>query len=293
MSRSPSSLARPPTAVPAVSVILPTHDRARLLARSAGSVLSQSFRDLELLVVDDASTEDLRAALAPLDDGRLRIVRLDQRAGGAGARNAGLAHARAPLVAFQDSDDEWLPRKLELQVAALAAHPEAAVCYTAFWRESGPKRVFYPKPEDTVREGDLHRVLLERNLVTTAATLVRRAALDEAGGFDATMPRYQDWDLWVRISRRHPFTYLDEPLLVQYHQPDSISANAAARLEARLRMLEKYRGDMQRFPGVRQRQLREVADLLQAAQRGREARRLRRAAKWQDLRDRFRREGRA
>jgi len=273
---------------PRVSVILPTHDRRSLLVRAARSVLAQEFRDLELIVVDDASQEDIAGAVAALEDSRVRLVRLDQRQGGAGARNAGLAQARGDLVAFQDSDDEWLPGKLARQVAQLdGSGPDVAVSYTAFWRQSGDRRTTYPKPEEDRLEGDLHAVLLERNFITTAAAVVRRAALIEAGGFDAAMPRYQDWDLWIRIARRHRFVFVPEPLLLQHHQDDSISANAPARLAARLRLLEKYREDMERHPGVRARQLREVAALLRAAHRRREARRLSRQAMWVSLQDRL------
>jgi glycosyltransferase involved in cell wall biosynthesis len=278
---------------PAVSVILPTHDRAHLLPRSVGSVLGQTWTDLELIVVDDGSTQDIQAALAPFkDDGRLRLVRQPQRSGGGAARNAGIHAARGKVIAFQDSDDEWLPRKLERQMEALAAAgPGVGVVYTGFWRESPAGRKRYPRADEPLLEGNLHARLLERNFITTAAALARREVLERAGLFDPAMPRYQDWDLWVRVARLTRFAFVADPLLVQHHQPDSISADDDARRAARMILLRKYLRDMRRYPGLRARQLREVARLHLAAGDARIARRLARAARWESLWDRFRGQG--
>src|SRR5687768_5045704 len=119
---------------PAVSVILPTYNRASLLTRSAGSVLAQSFSDLELIVVDDGSTEDVANAVAGLADPRVVYLRRDVRGGPAAARNSGVSRARGSYVAFQDSDDEWLLDKLQAQLAALerSSH-QMAVCGVLRW----------------------------------------------------------------------------------------------------------------------------------------------------------------
>jgi glycosyltransferase involved in cell wall biosynthesis len=272
---SATSQAGPPGPAPSVSVILPTHNRAALLRRSLGSVLGQTFRDLEVLVVDDGSTEDIPAVVAGFGDARTRVLRLPERRGGGGARNAGIAAARGRLVAFQDSDDEWLPDKLQRQVAALdRAGPGVGVAYCGFLREKDGGQTRYPLPGEPRLEGDLRRELLERNFITTAAALVRAPVLAAVGGFDPAMPRYQDWDLWARVAQVTRFAFLDEALLLQYHQPDSISQDGAARLEARLRFLAKHRGAMRRHRGVLAQQCAQVAQLLDDAGRHREARRL-------------------
>lgn len=265
----------PAEGAPTVSVVLPTHDRAALLRRSLGSVLAQTFGDLEVVVVDDGSTEDIGAAAAAFGDPRVRVVRLPERRGGGGARNAGIAAARGRLIAFQDSDDEWLPEKLERQVALLErAGPGVGVAYCGFWREKEGSRVRYPLPGEPRLEGDLRRELLQRNFITTAAALVRAPILAEVGGFDPAFPRYQDWDLWARVAQRTRFAFLDEPLLLQYHQRDSISQDAAARVHARVMFLTKHRPLMRRHRGVLAGQCLEVARLLEGAGRPREARRL-------------------
>ena len=100
-------------AAPNVTVVLPTHDRAKLLRRAIDSVLSQDYQDLELIVVDDASTDDTQTVVQQFADQRIRYVRLADRQGATAARNAGISAARGEFIGFQDSDDEWLPGKLE------------------------------------------------------------------------------------------------------------------------------------------------------------------------------------
>lgn len=278
----PTPAASPP---PRVSVILPAHGRGHLLKRSVGSVLAQTFTDLELIVVDDASPEPLAPALADVKDPRLTVLRRPERGGGGAARNTGLAAARGSLVAFQDSDDEWRPTMLERQVAALDAAPaDVGVVYCATLRDIDGKVRRYPRGDEPDLDGDLHAALLRRNFIPTPATLVRRSVLDEVGGFDPKMPRYQDWDLWVRVARRHRFLHLPEELLLQYEQADSISKDVGARLAARRRMLEQLRGDLRRHPSIRADHLAAVAGLLEQAGDAREARRMRwrawRAAPW-------------
>jgi glycosyltransferase involved in cell wall biosynthesis len=269
----------PKDAPPAVSVILPTHNRAALLARSVGSVLAQTWSDLELIVVDDGSTDDIAAALRPVRDGRLRLVRLPDRVGGARARNAGLLEARGRFIAFQDSDDEWLPTKLEKQMAAFAAAPaDIGVVYCACWREVEGKQLHYPRFDEPVVEGDLHAALLARNFIATPCAVARREVLDEVGGFDDAMPRYQDWDLWVRVARQARFTHLPEELVVQHEQADSISRDLDARLQARLLMLHNLRKDLRRHRGLLVQHRLDTADLLDKAGRQAEARSMRWAA---------------
>ena len=129
---------------PRVSVILPAYNRADLVGRAIDSVLAQTWQDLELIVVDDCSTDDTRAALERYrDTPRVRLVFSDTNRGGSGARNLGIAHATGALIAFQDSDDIWLPHKLAAQVAALDSNPRAGLCYcgalhSAVARESEP-----------------------------------------------------------------------------------------------------------------------------------------------------------
>lgn len=225
---------------PRVSVVLPTYNRAGVLGRAVRSVLAQSEPDLELIVVDDASTDDTPRVLADFDDPRLHVLRHTIRGGGAAARNTGLAAARADWVAFQDSDDEWLLDKLARQLAMAMQDPVLGAVYCAFVRISGDRITRTPATKVKRRAGWLHTDILRDSFISTQTLLVRRAALEAVGGFDAELPRFQDWELMMRLSRRHPVGCVDEPLVIVHTLPDAITSDAAARLCARMRIVERH-----------------------------------------------------
>lgn len=134
---------------PAVSVVLPTYNRAHLLSESIGSVLAQGYSDFEILVVDDGSTDNTREVVAGIDDKRIRYVELTPNRGQASARNVGIKEAKADLIAFQDSDDIWMPEKLGMQVSALRESPPGTgVVYTAYERICGNRRDVLPSRRD-------------------------------------------------------------------------------------------------------------------------------------------------
>ncbi len=242
---------------PAVSVVLPTYNRAHTLDRAVGSVLGQTFGDLELIIVDDGSTDDTGAVVSGFNDPRIRYVRHDVNRGANVARNTGIKLSRGEYLAFQDSDDEWLPEKLARQVNLLtAADKTVGVVYTGCLRRKAGDAVYIPGARVAVREGDLHRQLLTGNFIAMPAVLIRRCCLVECGLFDEGMPRLQDWDLWIRVARRYLFACVDEPLVMAYHSPGGISDNAAAYGEALGRILEKYQEDYNMYPPIKSRLLR-------------------------------------
>ena len=170
---------------PAISVVLPTYNRAHTLARAMHSALQQSFRDLELIVVDDGSSDSTEALVASLSDARIRYVR---RANGgvAAARNTGVAHARGEMIAFLDSDDEWLLNKLEKQVAALrAAGPDVGLALCGLLRYD-TRQVFYLPGRSRIgaRAADIHAEILRNNYALTSSWCVRREHFEQVGPFD-------------------------------------------------------------------------------------------------------------
>ena len=179
-------------APPLVSVVLPTYNRARLLRRAAGSVLAQTHRNFELLVVDDASTNDTHALVEALDDDRIRFLQHAENQGGSAARNTGLHAARGRYVAFLDSDDEWLPQKLARQIAVFRARPDVDAVCTAdiVYRNGAPQGVRFAKP---VAKGQMLPTLLRRYVGTSSSLIVRRHCLRAVGGFDEALPSCQDW----------------------------------------------------------------------------------------------------
>lgn len=198
---------------PLVSVVIPTRNRAGLLPRAIRSVLEQTFGDLELLVIDDGSTDDTPAVLAShaTVDARVRTCRLERGGGAPAARNVGIVLARGRYVAFLDDDDEWLPEKLERQVQLLDGSPDvgAVLCPYVYEDAQGGERI--AGALDVSGRG-VRRALFEGNF-GTSCLIARREALAEIGGFDEQLPRLQDLDLFLRLAPVTRFGFVPVPLV--------------------------------------------------------------------------------
>jgi glycosyltransferase involved in cell wall biosynthesis len=197
---------------PWVSVIIPTYNRAWCLREAVESVRGQEFRGFELIVVDDGSTDETPRLLREFGDA-LRVLRQANR-GVSAARNAGIAAARAELIAFLDSDDIWLPGKLSRQVEFFSRHPEALICQTEeLWVRNG--RRVNPGKRHRKRGGMIFESSLELCLVSPSAVMLRRGLLDAVGRFDERLPACEDYDLWLRISCRFPVDLIEAALIVK------------------------------------------------------------------------------
>jgi glycosyltransferase involved in cell wall biosynthesis len=224
---------------PRVSVVIPTFDRAEVLGRALRSALAQSFDDVEVIVVDDASGDDTRQRVAELRAPGVRCVVHARRRGGGAARNTGIAEARGALVAFLDSDDEWRPHTLARQVECFErAEADVGVVYTGRTVVGdGTETVWLPR-----RRGWVLPALLAGNFVgTTSAVMVRRTILQRVGGFDEGLASCQDWDLLIRLARVCRFDGVAEPLVRYHDDPDRgrISRDLAAVVAGRLGLLAK------------------------------------------------------
>ena len=203
----------PEAGAPEVSVVVPTHDRADLLPRLLRSILGQQGVDLELIVVDDGSSDDTPAVLAGCADPRLRVLRHPTARGVAAARNLGTEHARGRWVAWCDDDDVWAPDKLHLQLQALTASPGARWCnggsayVDADLRLTRVRRC--PVPETVATD------LLRVNAVTGGGSgvLADRELALSLGGFDTGLAMYADWDMWARLAHAAPLAVVDLPLV--------------------------------------------------------------------------------
>ena len=202
--------------MPTVSIILPTYNRLPLLEEAVASVVGQTYRDWELIVVDDGSTDGTAAWLESLHDTRVKIVALGHTGEPAALRNRGLSQALAPWVAFQDSDDRWRLDKLERQLAFHADHPTLRWSYTAVALIDADGRA----STDTRRKqwvphrGDIVAALLELDaMIGLPSVIVARSLLDEVGGFDESRHWVEDQDLWLRLAVRAECGLIDEPLI--------------------------------------------------------------------------------
>lgn len=244
---------------PTVSVVIPAYDRAASIGAAIDSVLRQTWRDLELIVVDDGSRDGTPEVVRGVNDPRLRLIETPRNMGASAARNLGTAAARGPWVAFQDSDDEWLPQKLEKQMARLLAPGADFVGAYCGMLILGPARGaaggrlaprYFPGPEQTVVEGDLIAPLLRRSLISTQTLVARRDLMLEIGGFDPELRARIDWDCALRLAPRGPVAFVDEPLVLQRFSPNSITKDLARKIAARIRMVEKHADLLGRDPAI-------------------------------------------
>jgi glycosyltransferase involved in cell wall biosynthesis len=202
-----------PYIVPRVSVIIPTYNRAVLVQEAVASVLAQTYRDFELLVVDDGSTDGTLKALAPFT-GKIKVLSLPARRGVSGARNAGIAGAQGEWLAFLDADDLWLPGKIARQLAFMEDNPRLLLNQTEeIWVRRGLR--VNPPRSHVKAGGDLFLRSLERCLVSPSAVVLHRRLLDEHGGFDEALPAAEDYDLWLRLTWRYEVGLLPEPLIIK------------------------------------------------------------------------------
>lgn len=262
-------------APPLVSVVIPAFNRAGTIARAIASVQAQDYPTLEILVVDDASTDDTAARVAAIGDPRLRLIRQESNGGVARARNRGMLEARGALIAFLDSDDEWLPGKLEAQVARLRDAPARTALVHGGTEVVGPGGQSHLLASRA--EGRVFRAMLARNVMPGFPFngLMRREVADTVGGFDPSLPAIEDWDFLLRATRFFDVAALDRPL-ARYH--DAEAADAAgerrsrrhgANMAARRMLYLRYRQDM-RARGVEAAFLKDSARrLLSGGVRGR------------------------
>lgn len=207
---------------PLVSVIIPTFNRAWAVERAVDSVLDQDYRPFELIVVDDGSTDQTAEILARYGN-QLTVVCQENR-GVSAARNAGIARAEGDLIAFLDSDDFWRPKKLTVQVDFFTSNPDALICQTGeFWVRNG--RRVNPGRRHRKLSGMIFTSSLELCLVSPSAVMMRKTLFSMVGGFDETLPACEDYDLWLRVTRRYPVHLIDASLVVKTGgHPDQLSA---------------------------------------------------------------------
>jgi glycosyltransferase involved in cell wall biosynthesis len=226
---------------PTVSVLIPAYNAGWCVRKAVDSVLAQDWRDFEVIVVNDGSTDDTAAVLAEYGQA-IRVI--DQPNGGmSNARNAGIRAARGEFIAFLDSDDWWLPTKLGRQVAMLRQRPELGFCSCAARVEDmdGALVNLWSCPQ---WQGSLLAYLFQGGASvpgSCSAVLARRDLVLAAGAFDETLRGAEDPDLWIRLAAITDYACIDEPLVVILRRPGSVSRNLEAMRDSTLRMMRKNR----------------------------------------------------
>ncbi|MCC6457182.1 MAG: glycosyltransferase family 2 protein [Caldilineaceae bacterium] len=254
----PSPIDKPPVKLSIkISVIIPTYNRSPLLRRAVSSVLSQTFADFELLIVDDHSSDDTAEAVAEFNDSRIHYIRHEENRGSSATRNTGIRHARGELISFLDDDDEYLSCALAEICNAFKDAPESIgymvggiidVCDTpAGEKEIG---VRYPKaPKYASREQNYLSFLRRTPFGTNRGVTFRRDSFEVAGLFDEDLRSAVDRDLFIRFARHFEFATIPKPLVrVHQHAGPQLTNHSPKRVAAYEKIAEKHRETLQKHP---------------------------------------------
>lgn len=226
---------------PFFTVVIPTHNRSNLLKRAIASVLNQTFKDFELIVIDDHSTDDTASALKSFADFRFRYLTNHRTKGACGARNTGIFSAKGKWIAFLDDDDVWLPDKLELQyeLAQNVDETVGIICtdYAIFEEKHKKPKIYKNRPSGWVK----NKLLYGGIIGCLSSTCVRTDILKSVKGFDESFPSKQDQDLWLRIAEFATFAHVPKTLVYMYQEKRSrIGQNPKSKLEGNIMFREKY-----------------------------------------------------
>lgn len=222
---------------PRISVIIPTYDRAQVLPRALDSVLAQTREPYEIIVVDDGSTDQTATLMAQRYPQVTYLKQPNQ--GVSKARNSGVVRSRGDWLAFLDSDDEWLPEKLNRQWTVLQQQPDHRLCHgEEIWIRNG--RRVNPMNKHAKSGGYIFEHCLPLCAISPSSVIIRRDLFEQAGGFDEKLPACEDYDLWLRICAVNPVLYVDQPLLKKYGgHADQLSKKHWGMDRFRVQALEK------------------------------------------------------
>ncbi|MFH0789293.1 MAG: glycosyltransferase [Pseudomonadota bacterium] len=223
--------------LPLVSVIIPTYNRASFLLEAVDSVFKQTCSDFELIVIDDGSIDGTAEALKKHHPRLIYHYQTNQ--GVSAARNQGLRMARGKWISFLDSDDLWLPKKLETQLHFFSQNPPAAICQTEeIWIRNG--RRVNPQKKHRKFSGDIFTPSLKLCLVSPSAVMIAGDLFNRVGRFDESLPACEDYDLWLRISSQFPIYLIENPLVIkQGGHPDQLSRTTPSLDRFRIQALVK------------------------------------------------------
>lgn len=217
-----------------ISVIVPTHNREKTIKKSIDSVLCQTYNNIEIIVVDDKSTDNTEEVINSIKDNRIKYIKLDENKGACFARNKGIELAQGKYIAFQDSDDEWLPQKLEIQLRYLEEKKlDVVSCRMYQIFDESKTKIFPAKCKINKQE------LYFKNCISTQ-TILGKAECFKNEKFDVNLPRFQDWDLVLRIVKKYRVEIVEQILVKAYIQENSISKNPEKAIKAMEIFLKKH-----------------------------------------------------
>lgn len=225
--------------MPTVSIIIPVYNGARFLPEAIDSVFAQTYKDYEIIVIDDGSTDNTKEVLEPYFD-KIKYIYQNNR-GVAGAMNAGIRHAHGEYIAFLDQDDIWLPQKLAIQINYMANNPEIGLVYSKAHKIDEDGKLLHLKRKDRgTPSGDIFDKLYFRCSITSCSgVILRKRVFDTIRLFDETIKISTDYDLWLRIARRFKIAGINTPLYKQRKVHGSLSTDKELVHKEHRRLIEE------------------------------------------------------
>jgi glycosyltransferase involved in cell wall biosynthesis len=225
---------------PVVSVIIPTYNRAHTIVRAIRSINVQNCEDLEIIIVDDCSSDSTEPVVKRLFGDRVKYIRLDSNVGASGARNIGARVATGTFVAFLDSDDEWLVDMVEKSLAIFSSYPECDAVISGFIRYYKSSLEYISAPSCATTNSQLIAALLRNNYVSPQVLMLRRACFERIGGFDESLSHREDWDFGIRLLSGYNVKILNEPLALVYETPGNLSSMTVQKLNTLELLIHKH-----------------------------------------------------
>ena len=224
-----------------VSVIIPTYNREKCILASIESALMQTYENIEIIIVDDASIDGTEELIKNIDDERIHYIKNNINLGPAETRNIGVKIAKGEYIAFLDSDDVWKNNKLEKQMQKMNENKNYAMCYCKFNHFMEGRSQVFPSEhnEKNELEGNVYKTLLKENKVSTQTMLINKRIFNDIGGFDSSMRAVEDWDLALRISAKYEIAYVDEALVDVYYTEGSVNYNCDNWVDGCLKIIDK------------------------------------------------------
>ena len=240
---------------PTVSVVMAAYNHANFISQAISSVLSQSWQDFELIVIDDGSSDRTQEIVTGFGDPVRYIYQANQGQGG--ARNTGIANARGEYICFLDDDDLWLPNCLETVMAVLQPRPEVGALYAACQVIDGEGNPLPQIMSRVVEPGEMYAALVEGGWFPPLVVTVRKSVLDDVGPLDLSLRGTDDWELWLRVASKHVFIGISDVVALYRMHGGGLSANTEHMLHDKLKAIAKHfgpeEGDPSTWPAIRRR----------------------------------------
>lgn len=212
---------------PAVSIVLPTYNRGEKLLGVLPKVLNQTYKNFEIVVVDDGSTDNTEEVVRMFQSPQIKYIKLEKNEGQSHARNVGIENASYNYIAFADSDDIWEEKKLEIQMEALLQDKGAGFCYCAYaYYDSNERKHIVPRRtiSKVRKEGYIYPELLRRNIIGTPTLVVKKECIEQIGGFNEEINCLEDWEYVLRLAKKYECVFCDQELIEAYEAGDKVSA---------------------------------------------------------------------